>query len=226
MRHLSSDDQKRIAQAIDVVDQKSDGEIYVLVSQAASQYREVSIAFAAITALFLPALALALGLTPALIVSWTGGWTAQSAGEHEILYALSAYVVVQAALFALFVYLFSLKSVRDVITPHAIKRARVARMASQHFTTSGMHLKDTQPHVLIFLALAEKRVEIVAAPAIHAIVGNAVWEDARDAIIAGMNSDPTNSLCRAVEIIGAPLIEHFPATAAHPDINAHGVGEI
>jgi putative membrane protein len=226
MTILTQDDQKRIAAAIDMVDQKSDGEIYCLVAQSASHYPEVRFVWASLAALLLPPLALLFGITPDHLLHLSGSWTAQTLGERDILYALSAYVAAQSLLFAVVALLLSLPALRELATPGFVKAMRVKRMAAQHFTTSGMHLKETQPHVLIFLALAEKRVEIVAAPAIHAIVGNSVWEAARDAIVAGMRSDPTDSLCRAVDVIGAPLIQHFPATAAHPDINAHGVGEI
>ena len=135
-------------------------------------------------------------------------------------------MAIQSILFVAVGLALSPAGLRLGATPGFVKRARVARMAAQHFVSTGMHLKETQPHVLVFVALAEHRVEIIADPAIHAIVGNSVWEKARDAVTAQMRTAPGDALCKAIAIIGAPLIEHFPATAAHPDINAHGVGEI
>jgi putative membrane protein len=215
---------KRVVEAIDTIDQKSDGEIYCLVANDASQYREVPLAWGALAALLVPPVALELGLTPDAILN--GGWTAQDA-QHDLYYVLSFYALAQALLFGAVALIASIDKIRMLLTPRFLKNRRVRKSAAQHFVSTGIHLKETQPHVLIFVAMAERQVEIIADETIHAVTGAGVWEQARDVIVAGMNSaDPAGSLVRAVEIVGAPLVQHFPATASHPDINANGVGRI
>ena len=210
---------KRIVDAIDIIDQKSDGEIYCLIAADASHYREIPLLWAALAALVLPPLALAFNIGALL----NGGWDVGTAP----LFDLSAYVLTQAILFGLVVLLVSMRKIRLALTPRFLKTHRVRKLAAQHFVSTGIHLKQTQPHVLIFVALAERQVEIIADKVIHDVTGAGVWEAARDVIVAGMNGpDPAGALVKAVEIVGEPLITHFPATAEFPDINANGVGEI
>jgi putative membrane protein len=212
---------RRVVEAIDVIDQKSDGEIYCLVAEEASRYREVPLAWAAIVALVVPPVAVSLGLSPELILS--GGWTAQ--GGQDL--ALSLYAIAQAFLFGVAALVISIRPIRLALTPRFLKHHRVKRLAAQHFVSTGIHLKRTQPHVLILVSLAERQVEIMADDVIHAVTGAGVWEEARDAIVSGMNGlDPAGALVKAVEIVGAPLVQHFPTTAEFPDINANGVGVI
>ena len=209
----------RIVEAIDIVDQKSDGEIYCLVAADASHYREIPLLWAAVAALALPALALAFNLDTLL----NGGWDVSNAP----LLDLSAYVLAQTLLFGIVALVTSLTKIRLALTPRFLKSHRVRKLAAQHFISTGIHLKKTQPHVLIFVSLAERQVEIMADKVIHDVTGAGVWEAARDVIVAGMNGpDPSGALVKAVEIVGEPLIKHFPATAEFPDINANGVGEI
>ena len=119
----------------------------------------------------------------------------------------------QAVLFAAATLIVSFPSVRRLATPHFLKRHRVLSLARQHFVSTGLHLANGQPHVLIFLALAERRVEIVAGADVHRMAGERAWSDASDAVAAAMRGgDPTSGIVRAIEIAGAPLIEHFPAT--------------
>jgi putative membrane protein len=100
-------------------------------------------------------------------------------------------------------------------------------VAAQHFTSTGIHLAATQPHILIFLSLAERRVEILADEPIHRIEGQPLWDRASAAIITAMNGpDPAGGIVRAIEIVGGPLCEHFPPSGMHPNVTADGVREL
>jgi putative membrane protein len=220
---------KRIVAAIDVIDEKSDGEVYCLIAPEASAYREVPLAWAAVVALVLPPLALMLGFDPMTLLHLSEGWTAEQTVliRQEVAWALSNYAVAQAALFGLVALIVSIPAVRRALTPHVLKAHRVRRMAMQHFTTTGIHLAPTQPHILLFLSLAERRVEIIADEAIHKIEGQALWDAARSAIIADMNgNDPAKGIVRAIEMVGAPLIQHFPPSGMHPNVTADGIRQL
>lgn len=226
---LSKDGHARIVAAIDVIDEKSDGEVYCLIAPESSNYREVPLAWAATMALLVPPLALMLGFDPTTLLNLTEGWTAEQASliRDEVVWALSAYAIAQAALFALVALLVSLPAIRRRMTPGFLKRHRVRRMAAQHFTSTGIHLAPTQPHILIYLSLAERRVEILADEAIHKIEGQALWDQARAAITAGMGGpDPATGIVRAIELVGAPLMVHFPPSGMHPNVTADGVREL
>jgi putative membrane protein len=114
-----------------------------------------------------------------------------------------------------------------VLTPRFLKAHRVHQKARDHFVSTGIHLAPTQPHILLYLSLAERRVEIIADEAIHKIEGQPLWDRARSALVAGMASaDPAAGIVKAIELVGAPLIQNFPATAAHPNVTADGIREL
>ncbi|MGH7011620.1 MAG: TPM domain-containing protein, partial [Caulobacteraceae bacterium] len=68
--------------------------------------------------------------------------------------------------------------------------------------------------VLIFVALADRQVQILADAAIHQRCGEKPWREAAAAIVQAMKggADPTSGIVRAVEICGAALAEHFPSS--------------
>jgi putative membrane protein len=222
---LTDADHKQIADAIHAVEQKTAGDVYCIVAHESSQYREVPLAWAAIVALIVPPLALLVGLTPGFFAHPLSSWSVASiAGQsRELSYALSFYALAQGVLFAVVALVVSIPAVRRVVTPGFLKRHRVAQLARQHFVSSGLHLGPNQPHVLIYLSLMERRVEILAEEAVHRVAGEAVWNEASAAISTGMRGDPTAGILRAIEIAGSPLIKHFPATRAD---QAQGVAEV
>jgi putative membrane protein len=211
---LNESDHRAIAAAIDAVEQKTSGDIYCIVSQEASNYREVPLAWAAIVALLLPPLVLLAGASPRFLAHPLSDWQIAevSSRAHELVFALSMYALIQAILFAATALIVSIPAVRRLVTPHFLKRHRTLQLAQQHFVSAGMHLATGQPHVLIFLALHDRRVEVLADAAVHKVAGEQPWKDASAAVIQGMKSaDPTTGIVRAIEIAGAPLVEHFPA---------------
>lgn len=223
---LSQDDHKRIDDAIQAIERRTSGDIYCIVAREASNYREVPLAWGIAISLLIPPLAFVAGLSPAVLTEKIEGWhIAQAAFQsHEIALALSIYALVQALLFAVVTLVVSIPAVRRWATPHFLKRHRALSLARQHFVSTGLHLAPGQPHVLVFLALMERRVEILADADVHRKVGDHAWNDASAAITGAMHGgDPTSGIVRAIEIAGAPLIEHFPATRQE---QPQGVAEI
>jgi putative membrane protein len=223
---LTADDHKQIADAIHTVEQKTAGDIYCIVAHESSQYREVPLAWGAALALIIPPLALLAGLAPGFFSDPLSSWSIAStaAQARELSYALSFYALAQGILFAAVALTASIPAVRRAVTPGFLKRHRTAQLARQHFVSSGLHLGHGQPHVLIYLSLMERRVEVLADEAVHRAAGEGVWKDASEAVTAGMRGDPTVGIVRAIEIAGASLIKHFPATRR--DQAAEGVAEI
>ena len=223
---LSEDDHKRIDAAIQAIERKTSGDIYCIVAHEASNYREVPLALGIGVALALPPLALIAGVSPTTLAESLEGWRiAQAAFQsHEIVFAITMYALLQAALFAIATLVVSIPSVRRLVTPGFLKRHRTLNLARQHFVSTGLHLASGQPQVLIFLSMMERRVEILAAPDVHRMAGDNTWSDANAAITSAMpGGDPTSGIVRAIEIAGAPLIEHFPATRQE---QAQGMAEI
>lgn len=222
MAQLSQADQVLIAEAVAKAEAATSGEILCVLAHEVSEYREVPLAWAAGAALVLPALAVLLGL-PLPGLAQASGWTAAHGPRlgPNLAAAFAAYAAFQAVVFVAVALLVSIPHVRRALTPRSLKQRRVHRAAVQHFAGVGLHLRPEVTGVLIFAALEDRRVEIVADAAIHAKVGQARWDQAIAATLETARRDgPAAGLVRAVEICGAALADHFPDDGrpnAYPD---------
>jgi putative membrane protein len=164
--------------------------------------------------LLIPPIVMALGFRPLMDAITAGGWTAAqaSAVPGEVAFALTGYAVAQLILFAVVVFVVALPPVRRLVTPRFLKRHRVKKAAFHHFAAAHSHVRDSETGVLIFVALVERQVEVLADAAIHAKAGDAVWRDAAGAVQAGMRQpDPTAGIVEAIGICGVALKQYFPS---------------
>ena len=211
---LSEDERKRIADAVTQAEEGTTGEITCVLAQDVSNYREVPLVWAGLVSLGLPPLLVLAGLHEPLL---HGGWS-DGTEDGLILRALSLYAAVQAVLFVGVAFAASWPPLRRLLTPGALKRHRVGQMARHHYTAVGTRLPPDAPHVLIFACFEDHRVEIVANPAIHAAVGQALWNDVVAAVVDGMRSGRSaEGFIRAVQLCGDAMGQHFPANG--PDEN-------
>ena len=211
---LTPEDHARITAAVAKAEEGTSGDIFCVLAGEVSTYREVPIAWGAATALLIPPIVMAISFRPLLEAITAGGWTAAqaSAVPGEIAMALTGYAVAQLALFAVVTIIVSLAPVRRLLTPRFLKRHRVKKAAFHHFAAAHSHARDSETGVLIFVALVERQVEVLADAAIHAKAGDAAWRDAANAVQAGMRqSDPTAGIEQAISICGAALKAHFPS---------------
>ena len=205
---LTEADHKRIADAITLAESKTSGEIFCVLTNEVSRYREIPLIWGAFAALALPPLAvLAGGLDLANIFARWGDDSA-SVLIHR---AFTSYALIQAAVFLAVVLVVAQPAIRRLMTPGFLKRHRVRQLARQHFVASGARLSDAQPHILIYASLADRQVELVAHGAIHKAVGDGPWDASVAAVIAGMKQgSPAEGFVRAIEICGAALAANFP----------------
>lgn len=212
---LSDADLTRIAEAVRAAEGKTSGEVYCLLSQEVSHYREVPLAWASLGALVLPPVAVAAGIYGRLVDSLSGWTTSQGASASAATAAaLTGYALMQAILFALVWALTSIPAVRRVVTPGVLKAQRVKRLAQQLFIATGMKDDPTRTGVLIFAALAERRVEVLADAAIHAKAAPGAWDGAVKAVVDGMRANRcAEGFETAIALCGAALAEAFPDRA-------------
>lgn len=86
------------------------------------------------------------------------------------------------------------------------------------FLAHGLHVTRERTGVLIFAALSDHQVEVVADEGIHSKVDQAVWADAAEALARGMkNRDPATGFETAIGLCGGVLAEHFPPRAENPN---------
>jgi putative membrane protein len=203
-RALTDTDKARIATAIQTAEATTSGEIYVVVARHADEQRLIPILWAALVALLLPwPLHLLTDLSTTLIL-----W-------------------LQVIAFVALAIVLSFEPIRHRVVP-AVMAARSTRLAAEAlFLAHGVHLTEARTGVLIYVALAERRVEIVADTGINAKVEQAVWDDlARAVVEPAREGRLTDGLVAAVTGVGAQLARHFPPPALNRNELPNQVVEI
>ena len=213
MLKMTPEDHALIAEAVGAAEKTTAGEIFCVLAPEVSDYRETPLVWAAAAALVLPAAALFAGLRPDILTRLFGGWTVghAPATDAAILSALSIYIALQAITFILAALFVSIPPVRRALTPGALKAARVKRAAMEQFMSHGLHLTRDRTGVLIFAALAERRVEVVADEGIYKAAPHAVWDAVVADLVAGMKRGRiAEGFVAAVTRTGEILASHVP----------------
>lgn len=216
--NVSNADQARIAAAIVAAEQQTSGEVFCVVSRSASAYHDVSLAWAAGAALLLPLLLLPFGFD----LAWPGGdgWEAahQAARSATVGQAIGLYALVQAVLFVGVFLLTRIPAILRWAAPRGLRRARVRKAALQQFFAHGVHVTRERTGVLLFAALEEHQVELIADEGIHTLVDEDVWADAVAALTRGLRADnPVQGFETAIGLCGEVLAAHFPPRADNPN---------
>ena len=194
---ISDADKAKINDAIRAAESKTSGELYCVLAQNAGSYRLVPVAWAAALALLVP--------WP-LIASTT--WS-----------AMTVYVI-QLVVFSAVAIGLSQPSIRFHIVPGRTKRERAHAAAMRQFWAHGMHKTQKRTGVLIFAAVAERYVEIIADAGINAKVSQDVWDAAIASLVSAIKAGrPGDGFVTAIEQCGAVLAQHFPVApgSVNPD---------
>ena len=218
---FTQQDHARVSEAIARAEENTSGEIFCVVARQVSSYRDVSLAWAAAAALLLPLALIPLGFgahwLPGLPGLWAAEWQAAHAAarEVEIGQALAAYALVQAAVFLGVFLLTLIPTVKRLLTPAPLRRTRVRRAAMQQFLAHSLHVTEARTGVLIFAALADHQVEVVADEGIHSCVSPEVWADAVAALTGALRRNrPVEGFEQAINLCGGVLAERFPPKPA------------
>jgi putative membrane protein len=188
MAILDHADRVRISQAIRAAEANTAGEIYVVIARAADDYRFVPILWAALVSLLAPWPLHAL--------------TDLSAGT---------ILLVQAATFVWIAIAASHPAIRYRIVPAAIAAEAARKAAEGLFVAHGVHQTEARTGILIYVALAERRVEIVADAGINAKVEQAAWDElAGEIVVAARAKALVDGILAAVRRAGSLLAAHFP----------------
>ena len=203
---ISDADKTRIADAIRTAETKTSGEIFCVLAQNAGNYRLVPVAWAAALALIAPLPLIAL-------TQW----------EAKTVY------VIQLIVFVLVAVGLSRRAIRFMVVPRRMKRERAHAAAMRQFLAQRLHKTEGRTGVLIFAAVAERYVEIIADGGINAKVTQEVWDQAVASLIAAIKDGrPADGFVAAIEQCGAVLAAHFPAApgSVNPDEIADKLVEI
>jgi putative membrane protein len=189
MALLSDEDRRRIIAAITAAEQKTSGELVAVVAADADDYRYLALLWPALAALLLPAILLT-------VAPGTDAW---------LLY------LAQTALFVALALLAQLTPLRMALVPAAAKRRSASSLAREQFFAQGLHLTRERTGVLIFVAVAEHHVEIIADRGIDALVPPDTWDQAVAEFIERVRGGRVaEGLLAAIGTVGERLAEHFP----------------
>lgn len=222
MINVTPDAHARISAAIEAAESRTSGEIFCVLARRVSSYRDVSLAWAAAAALLLPLGLIPLGFEPSWIPGVADGWQAAhlAATDAMVGHALSAYAVIQAVIFLVVYLLTRLPGVLRLATPRSVRRSRVRKAALQQFLAHGLHVTQARTGVLIFAALSDHQVEVIADEGIHARVDQTVWADVVQAMTEHLKrGDPAGGFEAAIALCESVLADHFPPA----EINANEV---
>jgi uncharacterized membrane protein len=91
------------------------------------------------------------------------------------------------------------------------RRVEALQRAQRLFTQLGMHRTLGRNGVLIYLALADRKLAIVGDEGIHTRVGDRSWQDVRDGMVERLRQGRAGeAIVTAVAEVGRLLARHFP----------------
>lgn len=186
---LTAEEAKKVSSAIAAVEEKTAGEIMVVVAARSDHYADVRA---------LVALVSAVGL------AWTAYWLLPTVPSGWFFGG-------QVVLWLLFWMLAGTGPVvRRLVPAQRIARA-VDLKAKQVFVEHGLTETRDRSGVLILVSELEHRVHILADRGIHEHVGEAGWKQEVNAITGSIRRGTAAAgLCEVVAHIGAKLAEKFP----------------
>ena len=217
---LTRDDHTRIRAAIETAERSTSGEIFCVLANRVSAYRDVSLGWATAAALLLPLALIPLGFEAAWLPGVAESWESAhlAARNAQVGQTLAAYAVLQAAVLIAVFLITCIPVVNRLVTPGVVRQARVRRAALQQFLAHGLQDTENRTGVLIFAALSDHQVEVVADQGIHSRVDADVWVEAvGDLTQALRQGRPADGFEAAIARVGAVLADHFPPGAANRD---------
>jgi len=188
MQPFSAKERAAIAGAITRAEDKTSGEIVVVVASASGRYYGIALMWAALAALTVP-----------LPLIWRTNWPV----EHIYL--------AQLGVFALLVLLAQWERLRLLVVPKGVKHARAHEKAVEQFLSQNMHTTKGRTGILIYVSFAERYAELIADFAIYKKVPQTEWETLVSRLTQAIGEDKrTEGLIEAVGTCGKVLAEHFP----------------
>ena len=196
MAFLTDSDRRRIAEAVRKAEQRTAGEFVTVIAPRSDTYLVMPLLIAGAIALILPG---------AL-------WLFDATHSFGTLYVL------QLATFIVLALLLQWPPIAVRLVPERIKAARATRRAREQFLLRGLHRTRERAGVLLFVSVAEHRVDLIADEGIHARVAPGTW----DAIVATFIGEVrrrrvADGFVAAIDAVAGVLAAHFPRSPG--DVN-------
>ena len=147
------------------------------------------------------------------------GWYAIGvSGEFQTWEIILTYAILQIAVFALVYALVNFTGLKLALTPKATRRKKAHEKAMEQFYARGLHLTRGRTGVMIFCALEEHFVEVIADEGIYSKVDTSTWDNTVNVLLKNIRAgDLTTGFVEAVAACGVALAQHFPPDAENPN---------
>jgi len=186
-------------------------------------YAETALGWAIGVAMILPLILFLVGVMPhqwlALVLSRTEGWTQTGVdGKFHLWEAIVAYALLQLILFVVVYALVAATPLKVWLTPRAVKHRKAHEKAMEQFYGRGLHLTREHTGVMIYCALEERFVEVIADEGIYAKADKTLWNNTVQVLLKHIRTgDLTTGFEQAVEACGSALSFHFPPGEDNPN---------
>ena len=197
MQHLNEAEKQKITNAIREIEMQTSGELVTVISQASDDYLYIPTLWAALIALLVPGV---LSLLP---------W-----------FELERYSYgIQVLVFFLLATLFRYSCLRMMLVPARVKRARARRHAHELYVSYATNQSRSSSAIMLFVAVAERYVEIIADKGINSKVESKTWEAIVNAFTGQVKQGRIAAgYLSALQACGELLIKHFPSKTKTPDL--------
>jgi putative membrane protein len=189
MKFLTEQEKQKISDAIRDAESRTSGEIVTVIAQAADDYFYIPTLWAGLLALLTPSILLMIPVEM----------------EYLLIYAIQVLVFVFATM------LFRWAPLKMALVPKAVKYRRASRLAHEQFIEQGLHQTKNRNGLLIFVAVSERYVEIMADQGINDQVQKDTWIEIVAEFVGQVRQGKiTDGFLQAIDKAGSILQEHFP----------------
>ncbi|TRX72724.1 TPM domain-containing protein [Pseudomonas mangiferae] len=191
MTLLSERDQQQVADAIARIEQETDAELVTVLATRADDYTYVSLVWAGLIALLVPGL-----------INYYPLWL----DAHQLLLA-------QWLTFIGVGLLFRIPAVTSRLVPRSVRHWRAGNLARRQFLERELHRTEGGTGVLIFVAEAERYVEILVDHGISSRLGDETWAAIVQAFTEAVKRGETlQGFLTCIDACGQHLRTHVPLT--------------
>lgn len=193
---FSDEDHARISNAIRTIEAETSGEMVCVVARRCEPYQIIAMMWSLFAGLLASALAAPF-------------W-----GSLPVVWLIAGQILVVVLALGAQQYM----PLRMALVPRAVKRRRARRLAHTQFLDQGLHMTDGRTGILIFAAMAEHYVEIIADRGINDRVDPAVWNATIGDFTGQMRKGRTvDAFEGAIMACGGLLKAHAPRPMRNPN---------
>ncbi len=204
MSLLSSEEKKRIGDAVLAAEANTGGEIVTAIIPESDDYAFRELLFA-IAAGIITFIVLALLMAPFNRLLDRLFWT-----ESAALLPLSMGAV-SLAIGTISYVLFQIPAMDRLVVGRQAMADAVRNRALRHFVESAAYDTVDRTGVLLFISILERRVELIADKGINAKVAPDTWDRIVSSLVRGIGENQTaEAIVTAVKEIGMILAEQVP----------------